>query len=105
MSTSPLAMRTLPNSSLSVAKFMKHQTIFSSVSVCPSQLSLSSNFRAMKGTAPVVMIALACSRFPAEIFTRTQVEFSCLLVDIRSMPNLYILITDFEEIYNLRSKL
>jgi len=58
----------------------------------------------MKGIAPVVMIVLACSIFPAEIFTRTQVAFSYQLVDIMRVAHLYILITNFEEIYNLGSE-
>lgn len=76
-------MRTFPNSSRSVARFMKHHTMLSSVSWGPSHVSRARKMSAMTGTAPVVMTVLASSSDPAETLTSTQLALSYLSADVR----------------------
>jgi|SRR5579862_2695196 len=76
MSRTPFAMRIFPNSSLSVERFIKHQTILSSVSAEPSQVDRVLSLSAIHGIQPVDMMALASSNVPAEILTRTQLALS-----------------------------
>ena len=77
MSRTPFAIRALANSSLSVARFIKHQTMLSSVSEGPSQFIRLLSFSAIQGRQPVVIIFLAWSSEPADILTKTQLALSC----------------------------
>ena len=76
-------MRIFPNSSRSVARFMKHHTTLSSVSWGPCHVSRARKMSAMMGTAPAVMTALASSSDPAETLTSTQLALSYLSAEVR----------------------